>query len=175
MDKKPIFPTEEMYKGADIVLSKNPTTAPPKPANALGWAYPLARGLGMLGADKDQQPSTGDILWILPREDGGLMIQHSGPTKTGLFAWVDAGLQFHWISNTQASTATEDIYHWPFLKYKYGELHLASCMTLPVGAPVTLDTRNKGGAVYSWSKENFCSPIGLLEEIIQEKAKKGKG
>jgi hypothetical protein len=98
----PIFPAPEMFKEGDLVVAKDTVAAPPVPADALGWAYPLAC-VGMLGADSKIPPPAGDLLWIRPRAEGGLTIEYTGPNKTGVYAWVDDGLRVHWTMLPQES------------------------------------------------------------------------
>jgi hypothetical protein len=101
--KCPIFPTPETFKGGDLVVAKDTVPAPPVPADALGWAYPLACG-GMLGADSKTSPPAGDLLWVRPRPGGGLTMEYSGPNKTGVYAWFDDGLRIHWTQAPQENT-----------------------------------------------------------------------
>ncbi len=177
-NKAPTFPEHTLFEKGDVVLSKTETPAPAAPGNALGWAYPLftsgkerdfrpmrnkvewgdyySHG-GILGRGNEGLPTVGDVLWVTPREGGGLNLVYSGPNKNGLYAWVDDGLLVHWTKYPQENIAPRLGTFWPF--FDCVEPHKIKRMRPPA----------YGWSLYAGEKNydaNFVSEDGMSSDDI---------
>ena len=162
----PIFPTAEMFKGGDLVVAKDPIPAPPVPADALGWVYPLQCG-GMLGADSKNPPPAGDLLWVRPRQGGGLTIEYSGPNKTGVYAWCDGRLRIHWIQAPALDNlADQEATYWASLVHGYAN-NVEQFLPLPPSCIVLMDLKNFDSPVFMGKRGGIVSNMSSVRSISQ--------
>jgi hypothetical protein len=63
-------------------------STPEDPDNSLGYCRRLANNWLMA---VEEGTIAGDAIWVVRRNDGGLNLVHSGPTKAGLFASISPG------------------------------------------------------------------------------------